>query len=144
MGWTHYWERPPVLPTEALKKAVIDCQKVLASAGVALAGEAGKGLPVFNDYEITFNGADGRYCEPFQIKTFETPRRPGRQIVSYCKTEKLPYDLCVKCALIVFSHYMGNDFKVASDGKDDDWQDAKQLCQSCLGYGSDFTLSDVS
>jgi len=143
MGWTHYWERPPVLPTEAFKNAVADCMKVCTAAKVNLAGETGKGKPVFNDYEVIFNGAEGQCCESFQIKTFETPRRPGRAVVSYCKTEKMPYDLCVKCVLIVFSRYMGDSFKVASDGKDEDWQDAKRLCQSCLGYGSDFKLSVI-
>ncbi len=144
MGLTHYWKRPPVLPTAAFKSAVRDCRKVLTASGVALAGETGKGQPIINDLMLVFNGTEPRSGEPFRIEIFAAPRRSGSDVLSYCKTSYQPYDLCVKAVLVVFSHHFSDIFKVFSDGKDEVWQDARQLCQSCLGYGSDFKLSEIS
>ena len=144
MGLTHYWTRPPVLPTAAFKNATEDCLKVLAATGIPLAGKTGQGSPAISNLKIMFNGIDPQGCEPFCFRIFEEPRIPGKAITSYCKTEKMPYDLCVKSALIVLSHYMGDALKVMSDSSDDDWQDARRLCHDCLGYGDDFSLSKNS
>lgn len=141
MGLTHYWKRPPVLPTEAFGAAVRDCRKVLTASGVALAGETGQGRPVINDLLLVFNGQEPLSGEPFRLEIFAAPRRGGSDVLSYCKTCCQPYDLCVKAVLVVFSHHFSDIFKVFSDGKDDLWQDARRLCQECLGYGLDFQLS---
>jgi hypothetical protein len=141
MGWTHYWERDSELPKEAFEKAAKDCLIVCAAIDVSLAGPEFKCEPVFSETEISFNGTKGQDCELFSIKASELPRRPGRAIFSYCKTEKLPYDLCVKCVLVILKHYLGEHIQVKSDGTDEDWRDAKRLCQSCLGYGPEFVLS---
>ena len=140
MGWTHYWKRESELSTEAFEKAAKDCKLVLAAIDVPFKGYQYKGEPVFSAREITFYGIEGQNCEPFSIKAVEAPRFPGRPIFSYCKTEKLPYDLGVKCALVILKHYLGDQIRVMSDGTDEEWQDAKQLCLSCLGYGADFIL----
>ena len=140
MGLTHYWKRPSVLPTEAFAKAAEDCRRVLAASEIPLAGMTGKGSPVITSTEIAFNGPDPQGCEPFRIQIYQTPRVPGLAVFSYCKTEKMPYDLCVKSALIVLAHYMGDVLKVMSDIPDDGWQDARRLCMDCLGYGNDFLL----
>jgi len=58
------------------------------------------------------------------------------------RTDKHPYDLCVKCALIILKHYLKKYMKVMSDGKDIDWEDAKQICVSNLGYGADFEIEE--
>ncbi|MBE0534542.1 MAG: hypothetical protein IH624_02655 [Phycisphaerae bacterium] len=141
MGWTHYWERDNDLPADAFAKAVTDCRLILAAADVRLAGPHSEGEPVFSRDEIAFNGVERQACEPFCIRTSEQPRRPGRPILSYCKTEHLPYDLCVKCALIILKHHLGDSMKVASDASDPDWDDARNLCQVCLGYGANFRLT---
>ncbi len=140
MSWTHYWEREIELPADAFAKAADDCRTILAAADVRLAGGQSEGEPVFTRDEIAFNGVKGEDCEPFRIQPVQLPRSPDRPVFSYCKTEKLPYDLCVKCALVILQHYLGGDIKVMSDGKDADWDDARNLCQTCLGYGADFRL----
>ena len=141
MGWTHYWKRDIELPAEAFEKASKDCKAVLDKIEVMLAGPMSEGMPIFNSDAIMFNGIKGQNCEPFSIRRLEEPRKPRSYVFSYCKTEKLPYDLCVKSVLVILKHYLGDQIQVMSDGDDEDWSDAKQLCMSNLGYGAEFILS---
>ena len=140
MARTHYWRRPEKLDANAFAAAVKDCKLLLAGIDVPLSGAEQQGEPVFIADAIIFNGISGQACEPFMICVYEQPRHPKRPLLSYCKTEKLPYDLCVKCALVILKQHMPDDIRVMSDGTDADFDDAKQICLSCLGYGSDFTL----
>lgn len=140
MGWTHYWKRESTLPAEAFEKASKDCKVILTGIDVPLAGPEAEGEPFFSQDKILFNGVNGRSCEPFSIEAVESPRIQGRPVFSFCKTEHLPYDLCVKCALVILKHYLGDQIKVMSDRPDDDWQDARHLCLQHLGYGDDFSL----
>jgi hypothetical protein len=141
MGWTHYWERNPELSRVSFQSVIGDLLNVLTETGVELAGSEGDGEPYISLDEITFNGTKGLHCEDFKIKRTDMPRH-GRDVVfSFCKTENLPYDLCVKCALVILKHYFDDSIKIRSDGTNEDWQDAQDLCQKCLGYGADFKLS---
>lgn len=141
MGWTHHWKRETELPRKPFAAAVRDCQKVLPQIGITLAGFEGTGSPVFEDDVIVFNGAGGA-CEPFEIHQTEFDRR-GRKIVwSFCKTEHLPYDLCVQVVLIVMKHHLGDAIVVTSDGTDNDWATARRTCQQHLGYGEEFRLAE--
>lgn len=142
MGWTHYWKRDIELPAEAFAKASRDCKIMFDKIDVLLAGPMSEGKPMFSSDAILFNGVKGHGCEPFSIKLLEQPRRSRSSVFSYCKTEKLPYDLCVKTALVILKHYLDDEIQVMSDGDDSDWSDAKQLCMSNLGYGAEFTLSN--
>lgn len=141
MGWTHYWKRDLELPAEAFAKASIDCMTMFDKIDVLLAGPMSGGKPIFGSDAILFNGVKGQDCEPFTIRLLEEPRRSSPFVFSYCKTEKLPYDLCVKTALVILKHYLGDHIQVMSDGDDSDWSDAKQMCVSNLGYGAEFMLS---
>jgi hypothetical protein len=96
MGWTHYWQREITLPTDKFKEALHDFQTVLEELDIKLAGAEGSGEPVLSESEIVFNGIADLNCEPFVIKSFEPSRRSPDRTFSYCKTEKLPYDLCVQ------------------------------------------------
>ena len=140
MGWTHYWERDVELPAQSFEQAVNDCRRVLAAIEVRLAGHYSEGEPVFSRDEIAFNGVKGQDCETFVIRRVDLPRKPGRPVFSYCKTEKLPYDLCVRCALVILKHHLGDNIKVTSDGTDEDWKDARNICNGCLGYGLDINI----
>ena len=141
MGLSHYWEREIELPADRFGLAVEDCRKTLSSLDIVLAGFDGSGEPVISNDEIVFNGTDGLGCEPFVFKRTQLPRH-GRNIpFSYCKTDHLPYDLCVKSALVILKHYLGKHLRVMSDGGDENWLDAKQACMSCVGYGTEFLLS---
>lgn len=57
-----------------------------------------------------------------------------------CKTNYRPYDLDVQCCLIVFAEHFGDQFKVSSDGDDEQWNEARSVCQHVLGYGLMFEM----
>lgn len=63
----------------------------------------------------------------------------GKWSGDFCKTNHRPYDLCVQGCLIVLNHHLGSDrFRVSSDGKSRDWDEARNACQQILGYGIDW------
>ncbi|MBI9016298.1 MAG: hypothetical protein JEZ07_03445 [Phycisphaerae bacterium] len=141
MGWTHYWKRDINLPEEPFEMAVKDCKKVFDSLEIELAGSLGHGDCVYDSDELLFNGVAGVCCEDFMIKKTQMPKREGRDYVSsFCKTEHMPYDICVQIALIILKHHLGDTMSVYSDGKESDWDNSRKLCQENLGYGEDFKL----
>ena len=140
MGWTHNWRRPTELPEGPFARAVSDCEKALGSMEVPLGGFDGNGRPIFDDDHIVFNGGAGQNCEPFEISRVEFDRRGRAEVRSFCKTEHLPYDLCVRAALIILKHGLGDRIVVGSDGSDDDWSNAKDAVEKALGYGQEFCL----
>lgn len=140
MGITHHWYRPTELPEQQFADAVVDIEEVVASAGVALAGFEGEGNPIFLPDHVVFNGVKGQHCEPFEIRRVEFDRRGRAEVFGYCKTEQFPYDLCVKAALIILKHHLGDLIRVGSDASDEDWKAAKELIQSQLNFGIDFIL----
>ncbi len=141
MGWTHYWEREKEIPAEEFEKAVNDCELLFSKMNVPLAGPQSEAEPVFSPEAMMFNGVQGQDCEIFSMKRIEEPRRPGAAVLSYCKTEKLPYDVCVRAALVIMKHYLGDHLQVMSDGKMKDWKDAVNICILHLGLGDKFNLS---
>jgi hypothetical protein len=56
MGYTHYWERPRVLPRRQFIAAVQDCRRLCAALNILLGGADGRGEPNFGDEMICFNG----------------------------------------------------------------------------------------
>ena len=133
MGWTHYWKREVEIPAAEFKKASVDCKKVIELLDVSIAGEEGSGPPVYTDEEVIFNGIVGADCEPFVFRRVQPPR-PGRDIVrGYCKTEHLPYDLAVQCCLVVFNHHFGDLIEISTDGSEENWQEAFDICKKECG-----------
>ena len=133
MGWTHYWEREKELPANEFKRAVSDCKKIIELLDISLAGPDGSGQPVFANDEIVFNGVASSNCEPFVFRRMQPPR-PGRNIVlEYCKTEHLPYDLAVQCCLVILKYRLNDLIMITSDGSEEDWSQAKQVCSDSIG-----------
>ena len=56
MGYTHYWERPKVLPRPQFVAAVADCRRLCTGMNIPLGDAHGQGKPIFTDTEICFNG----------------------------------------------------------------------------------------
>jgi len=56
MGYTHYWERPRILPRPQFVAAVHDCRRLCAAMDIPLGDAHGEGRPTFNNSEICFNG----------------------------------------------------------------------------------------
>ena len=140
MGCTHYWEREPELSEIMFQSAIGDLQKVFADIDVQLAGSEGEGTPYLSLEKIVFNGVAGQSCEDFSVLRADVPRRGRSKVFSFCKTEKMPYDICVQCTLIILKHYFDKYIKTTSDGTDEGWQDACEICQRILNYGIEFRL----
>ncbi|MEI8195291.1 MAG: hypothetical protein WCI73_05220 [Phycisphaerae bacterium] len=140
MGYTNYWERPPLLPAPAFGQAVADCRRILPELHIPLAGADGSGKPIFRTTEIVFNGVGAASYETFGVRREEADSGDSPRGFSFCKTAHKPYDLAVQVALIVFKHHLGAQLCVRSDGKEAAWDRARQLCQQYLGYGTDFRL----
>lgn len=56
MGYTHYWERPRILPRPQFIAAVEDCRRLCAALEIPLGDGHGEGRPIFKSTEICFNG----------------------------------------------------------------------------------------
>lgn len=147
MGYTHYFYRPAEMDALRFASAAEDCRKICEALPIAIAGPDGDEEPVFDGDEVCINGstnakAGGAY-EPLRIERVHTGRPSRREdglVLGSCKTNWLPYNLAVQCCLIVFKHHFGNDFKVSSDGKDEEWNEASNDVNAVLGYGLEFEL----
>lgn len=140
MGYTNNWQRPTEFPAQAFAAAVRDCQALFPTIDVPLAGFDGTGDPVLEEGHVVFNGRRPTTCEPFEISRVEFDRRGRAVFWSFCKTEQLPYDICVKAALIIFAHHLGDAIRVGSDGSNDDWTEARRIVVERFGYGQDFEV----
>ena len=93
----------------------------------------------------TEENGDGSY-ETFYVPRIYEPRdceAVGNGLYfAFCKTAFRPYDLNVQACLIALSHRFGNQFQVRSDGSDTQWNEARQICESVLGYGAEFRLAE--
>lgn len=146
MGYTHSWLRPKELDREKFAVATADCRRVCEASGVALRGIEGAPDPVFSDAIVAFDGG----CEWFIVQCVcddRSPERPCRDKpgmhFGYCKTEHLPYDLCVQGCLIALEHHLYTDIVVRSDGDNSAWSQARALCHNVLGYGDSFLLASL-
>lgn len=141
MGVTHYWRRPTELPPETFRAAVIDVHRLFSVEHIEVAGFDGTGSPIVSEDRVILNGRAPLACEPLEITAIEFDPRGRSEVRSFCKTELLPYDLCVKAVLVVFQHHLHSHFVVTSDQQDTDWTAARELVQSALGYGQAFCLA---
>ncbi len=114
---------------------------MLRAVGVDLAGFDGTGHPIFQRDRIVFNGRAPAACEPFEVAVVEFDRRGCDEVRSYCKTAGMPYDLCVRSALIVLNARLGDSFRVSSDVPENEWEAARRLVVEVLGCGESFRLS---
>ncbi len=143
MGYTHYWLRPRELDRARFAAAANDCRRLCNAAAVPLHGPEKTRYPVFTDYLVAFNGG----CEDFVVQCVcdaDSPERPSRSDArmhrGFCKTEHLPYEVCVQACLIALQHHLGPAFRVESDGSDEDWAAARALCERVAAYGLGFRL----
>ncbi len=61
-----------------------------------------------------------------------------------CSTSFKPYDLAVNCVLIIISYYLNGKFLVACDAGAYQWYEAREICQTKLGYGVGFESNKSS
>ncbi|MEM9417691.1 MAG: hypothetical protein AAGA25_01380 [Planctomycetota bacterium] len=142
MGWTHYWERLTELPKAEFAEGVQDILRLSKACPVGISGFEGCGEPIFEPEHVVFNGTSPQHYEPFEVSRIEFDRRGRTVILSYCKTDRKPYDLFVQAALIVFKHHLGEAFQVSSDTDDSAWLSARSFVSESLGYGDLFDLDE--
>ena len=124
---------------EAFKKTKIDLENILpklqTDKKLILAGSNGENNPILDNMHICFNGRNlkSENSEDFNIKLLNNGGRafdPSGYTFK-CTTQKKNYDIAVCIALIIFKHYLGNEFEVRSDGKlEDGWSEAIQYYES--------------
>jgi hypothetical protein len=59
-----------------------------------------------------------------------------------CKTAFRPYDVAVCAVLLIAKRHLGTRISVRTDGDDAQWFAAKMLCQTVLGYGIEYAVTD--
>lgn len=144
MGYTHYWYRKPELDAKTFVEFSKDIARLIASAAVPVAREYDdpQTRPLVDVDEIRFNGIDGDGHETFHIGMKNGGRKQDDGTVfDFCKTARKPYDLLVTASLIAAKKHFGEDIKVSSDGDDEDWEEARDLCERVLGYGGKLHLN---
>ena len=144
MGYTNHWNRPTEFDKLAFARAVRDCTVMLPKLGVSLAGFDGTDQPIFEPDHIVFNGASPQCCEPFEIARVQFDRRGRERFSCSCKTEHLPYDLCVKSAMLIFSHHLGDLMAIGSDGPPEDWTEAHRRVKEVLGFDGGMTQQGLT
>lgn len=171
MGYTHYWDRDPLVNEKNFLKVGADFKKMLEplrKQGVPLAGGNGEGNPVINDKEIVFNGLkncghDVHDSDCYGMcghETFELPvlfdpvhvrddgstwtKEPHEdgKFFDFCKTARKQYDLAVQVVLIIAKEHLGDQIVISSDGESEEWEKARELCHEILGYGMTFSMED--
>ena len=148
MGYTFYWYRDKLIDQEKFNTILKDFKKIrqeLDRNGVLLAGPDGDGLPMINEYGVSFNGKceSKGCCEAFSfvqelIFPYREPRKRNDRYFQYVKTESLPYGLAVAAFLIIAKHYLNSEITVSSDKPLSSWDKPREWCQRILGYGSEF------
>ena len=145
MGYTHYWYKLPELDQDIWFKFAHDFVKVLPHFYKKLDTETEAGQKFFiNGSELYMNGIGEESHETFHLTRKVDEHREakeGDEIFACCKTAEKEYDIAVCCALLIAKKHFGTKIKVSSDGSNEEWQEAKDLCQDILKYGKLFDIS---
>lgn len=126
MGYTHYFTKSDIQPEEI--KSIKTVFRLTLSETI----RKGIKLVIEDVPEISFNGIEEEGHEQFIFNV--------KSGFSYCKTNARPYDLAVMVCLIIAKEWLKERIEICSDGKSEDWQPARDICQKVLGYGNNFEL----
>jgi hypothetical protein len=148
MGYTHSWYREMEINPAVMARIATDFACLMKS----LPKESEiAGIPYYWDGkgDIAFTGKTGG-CEPMMFCRISPARRitPDRadepwkvgKYFEYCKTETMPYDLAATSLLLIVKRHLADKIRVFSDGNNDKWKAAFDLCQLALGYGIKFSI----
>jgi len=124
------------------------------SAQIKLCGGNGEGLPEINNEVICFNGSNINdlghetflFEQKREISKFEQYDKSTKLYFNFTKTARKPYDLAVCACLIIAKEYFRDDIIIKSDGELSDWQQAIDLVQNTLQYGTNrniFKLDEI-
>ena len=96
-------------------------------------------------FKISSRTCDGNCAgEPFnfedRIKSDKQSPNENGLYRRHVMTDFKPYDLAITSCLVIAKEHLGDNMQISSDGKMAQWNDAMQLCDHFLFYGSKFTL----
>ena len=136
MGYTQRWYQQEI-PPDRWALIAADARKIVAAAkqnGIILLHEYDEPgtEPAIDDEHIWLNGdgADGHETLAFMRK--QDPGRNGDGF-TFCKTAQKPYDAVVCAILARAKHHAPEQIRVASDGDEDDWEEALAWATEVLG-----------
>ena len=66
---------------------------------------------------------------------------PNTRIFDATKTNYKPYDLAVTACLIIAKHHLKDQIEISTDGRHENWEDARMVCQHFLNYGQNICVS---
>jgi hypothetical protein len=149
MGYTHYWtetKKPKQIPTQAIKiiKEIVD--KAYTDGIVQYEDNVAR-PPVVNREEIRFNGVGEWGHETFHYGISDNYKTSENKYFAFCKTAQKPYDTVVMKVLIVLNNYLGDAFKLSSDGFNDKYSEPewkRTVSQMRKEYGITFTLEGMN
>lgn len=120
---THFWHRRGPF-SERFILAVSDCKRLCQSEQFVdiLAGWDGSGDPVFTNTQISFNGVDDDSGETFSVSKDQSDG------IESCKTEHHPYDLAVRCCLLILRHHLSEEIEIGSNDRNSKkWNEALDI-----------------
>lgn len=146
MGFTRSWYKKPSLPPDRWKAFMVDVEKLIQAlsekAPVCRESSQPALPPTVGDALVRFNGRGNKGYETFffprTVLDLRTASMHDGRVFGFCKTEKRPYDLVVASVLLAAKYHFGDDILIDSDGDDEEWTEAKAICQEVLGYGGSF------
>lgn len=139
MGYTHYWYIADEISRDNWYKFLGDFHKILPNFESTLETQGDQKLKTINGM-VLLNGIGELSHEKFCLErvtdtTGFTQRDDDGLIFKFCKTARKPYDIAVCSALIIAKKHFGESIVISSDGQNEEWQEAKTLCENTLGYG---------
>ena len=154
MGYTHYWSYDENFNRQRLSRALLDTAKIVKAVrerGIVLCGGLGEGEPDISEWGILLNGDKSQELDhetfmfPMDKELVVEAKALHGGLWDFCKTARKPYDLAVCAILLVLKHHLGNQIRIASDGKrePDGWLPAEALVKEVLGYDVEFVKEDT-
>lgn len=115
----------PTLTPDRFAELSERCYQVATTIGSKLAGWDGTGEPVFNQSEVSFNNPAPDDGDTFNI----TLNEEGSHVI---ETNDFPYDLIVRCCLLIFKQELGNTMMLTSNIPENtlDWIQAGVLIEA--------------
>jgi hypothetical protein len=147
MGYSHYCYKSRELDQTKWDNFITDFEKVLPFFEQYLDKDISDNQYLqYNSEKLWFNGIGEESHETFAFARVEPKDGStgyGREDTNtpyfmFCKTARKDYDIAVTCALIIAKYHFEDDVVVSSDGGNEEWEAAKELCQDELEYGEKF------
>ena len=133
MSYETYWKLDAQTTRQVFRNIVKDFRTILPHLEIRkglLEHENGSSFIrdhiILNDETIMFNIE----CKG---EAFNYSRTGYSSQSSSCKTNQLPYDIAVNCALLIAKKHLRHEIHIFTDGETKDWRKALLLCQYVLG-----------